>query len=218
MTLTVYGAGLSPFVRKLRTALREKQLPYEHVYIDPARKPDYYHELSPLGRIPALKDGDLVLADSGVICTYLDAKYPDTRLRPTDPAALAQVLWYEKFADYELAPLMTFTVFRERVLAPLRGGAPNETAIGTALDTKLPPLLDYLEKAVTGVDYIVDNTFSIADIAMAVQAANLNYGGETVDPQRWPEFARYVAGIQQRASLRSLIEEDQVVLAKIRNR
>lgn len=218
MSLTVYGAALSPFVRKVRVALREKGLEYEHVHIDPAKKPDYFLKLSPLGRIPVLKDGDLVLADSSAICTYLDAQYPQQVLRPSNPAALAATLWFEKFADYELAPLMTFTVFRERVLAPLRGGQANETAIATVLGEKLPPLLDYLEQAVTGVTYIAGNEFSVADIAMAVQATNMGYGGEKIDASRWPEFSRYIANLQQRPSLKPLLEEETQLIERIRNR
>lgn len=218
MSLTVYGAALSPFVRKVRVALREKGLEYEHVHIDPAKRPEYFLKLSPLGRIPVLKDDDLVLADSSVICTYLDAKYPGHSLRPTDPGLLARALWFEKFADYELAPLMTFTVFRERVLAPLRGGQPNETAISAVLQEKLPPLLDQLEPAVTGVDFIAGNQFSMADIALAVQATNMGYGGERIDATRWPELARYIANLQQRPSLKPLIDEETQVIDKIRNR
>lgn len=218
MSLTVYGAALSPFVRKVRVVLREKNLPYEHIHIDPARKPEYFHALSPLGRIPVLKDGDRVLVDSGVICTYLDGQYPQTPLRPADPAALAQVLWFEKFADYELAPLMTFTVFRQRVLASLRGGTPDEVAVNVALNEKLPPLLDYLEKQVKKVDYIANDIFSVADIAMAVQVNNLGYGGEALDSQRWPEFARYIAGIQQRPSLKPLVEEERLMIEGFRKR
>lgn len=218
MSLTVYGAALSPFVRKVRVALREKGLEYNHVHIDPAKRPEYFLKLSPLGRIPVLTDDDLVLADSGVICTYLDTKYPQHSLRPADPATLATVLWFEKFADYELAPLMTFTVFRERVLAPLRGGQANETAITTALQEKLPPLLDQLENAVKGIDFVAGNQFSVADIALAVQVTNMGYGGESIDPTRWPEFARYLRNLQQRPSLKPLIDEETQLIAKIRSR
>lgn len=218
MSLTVYGAALSPFVRKVRVALREKGLAYEHVHIDPAKKPDYFLKLSPLGRIPVLKDGEQILADSGVICTYLDAKHPQTCLRPTDPIELAKALWFEKFADYELAPLMTFTIFRERVLASLRGGQINETAVATALNEKLPPLLDQIEPAVTGVEFIAGNQFSVADIAIAVQVTNMGYGSEQIDATRWPELARYVTNLQQRPSLKPLIDEETQLIAKIRNR
>ncbi|WP_445937797.1 glutathione S-transferase family protein, partial [Pseudomonas sp.] len=78
MSLTVYGAPLSPFVRKVRLFLAEKNLDYQLEIILPfGQKPSWFRELSPLGRIPALKDGDVTLADSSVICQYLDDKHPE---------------------------------------------------------------------------------------------------------------------------------------------
>lgn len=218
MALTVYGASLSPFVRKLRVALIEKGLSYEHVSIDPFKKPDYYQDISPFGRIPALKDGDNIFVDSGVICNYLDAKYNDTALRPTDPLALARTLWFEKFGDYELAPLLTFVVFRNRVLASLRGMECDESAVQHALTDKIPPLLNYLEGQLTGCEFIVGDTLTIADIAIAAQFANFAYGGEKVDAQRWPKIARYVDGILNRPSFKPLVEEENTLIAKIKNR
>lgn len=218
MALTVYGAALSPFVRKLRVALREKGLQYEHVQIDPFKKPDYFLALSPFGRIPVLKDDDAVIADSSVICTYLDSKFPEIPLRPVDPLGLARVLWFEKFADYELAPLLTFTVFRQRVLATLRGGVADEASVQLALQEKIPPLLDYLENQLSGSEFIAGNALSIADIAIAAQVSNFGYGGETVDAQRWPKVAAYTAGILQRDSFKPLIEEETALIAKLRSR
>ena len=77
MSLIVYGAPLSPFVRKLRLFLAEKGLEYQLEIITPFGQPEWYRELSPLGRIPALKDDDFALADSSVICHYLEEKHPD---------------------------------------------------------------------------------------------------------------------------------------------
>ncbi|MNJ64433.1 Stringent starvation protein A [compost metagenome] len=75
MTLTVYGAPLSPFVRKVRLCLLEKALDYQLEMVMPFNPPDWYLQLNPLGRIPALRDGDLTLADSSVICQYLEDAY-----------------------------------------------------------------------------------------------------------------------------------------------
>ena len=71
MALTLYGAILSPFVRKVRILLAEHQIPYEHSFIPPRGQPDWYYDISPLGRIPAIVDGDVKLADSAVIAQYL---------------------------------------------------------------------------------------------------------------------------------------------------
>jgi glutathione S-transferase len=44
---------------------------------------------SPSGKVPVLKDGDLVICDSLAICEYLAETFPAARLWPTDPAARA---------------------------------------------------------------------------------------------------------------------------------
>ena len=148
MSLTVFGAPLSPFVRKVRVCLNEKGLDYRLETVMPFTPPQWYYELNPLGRIPALKDGDdCTLADSSVICQYLEEAYSDTPSLYGDEAQQrGQIRWLEKYADYELAPLTTFTVFRNRILKPMSGQACNEEAVQAALQQKLPPHFDYLER------------------------------------------------------------------------
>jgi len=68
MSVTLYGVPLSPFVRKVRLCLQEKGLDYQLETVMPFTPPDWYYAINPLGRIPALKDGDCTLADSSVIC------------------------------------------------------------------------------------------------------------------------------------------------------
>lgn len=214
MAISVYGAALSPFVRKVRVALKEKKLDYEHVHIDPFKKPDDYFELSPFGRIPAFKDNDNVLADSGVICCYLDGKYPEEPLYPNDPYAKARTLWFEKFGDYELAPVATFGVFRNRVVMRLLGQNCDESLVSEALDKKLPPLLDYLEKEIGDNEYIVGNQLTVADIAIATHFVNMSLGGEKIDGQRWPEAAAYVDRILSRPSFAELSEKEHGFVQK----
>jgi glutathione S-transferase len=158
MSLTVYGAPLSPFVRKVRVFLAEKGLEYQLEIITPFGQPQWYRELSPLGRIPALKDQDLTLADSSVICQYLEEKHPVLPpLYGKNPAQRAQIRWLEKYADYELAPLTTFAVFRNRVLKPTMNQPCDEAAVHSALHDKLPPHFDYLENLLGSADYFVEH-------------------------------------------------------------
>ncbi|HVL01109.1 MAG TPA: glutathione S-transferase family protein [Dongiaceae bacterium] len=218
MSIILYGASLSPFVRKVRAVLLEKGLPYEHVQIDPFRPPQDYRQLSPFGRIPALKDGDKVLADSGVICAYLDAQYPQTALYPADPYQRAQVQWFEKFGDYELAPVLTFGVFRNRVLMRLMGKPCDDEYVATCLADKFPPLMDYLEAQVPAQGFIVGNQLTVADIGVATHFVNFGHGGETVDAARWPKTAAYVQRILARPSLASSVEQETAVIKKLLSR
>lgn len=187
MSLTLYGAPLSPFVRKVRLLLAEKGLDYQLEAIAPFGQPAWYREISPLGRIPALRDGDLALADSSVICQYLEERYPEPpNLQGDAPAGRAAVRWLEKYADYEIAPLATLTIFRNRILKPAMGQACEENDVRRALEEKLPAHFDYLENHLDGRAFFVGERLTLADLAIASQLVNLRHAGENLDEQRWP--------------------------------
>ena len=84
MTYQVYGTSVSPFVRKVLVYLTEKNIPFENEPVNPFAPPDNYRETSPLGKIPALRDGDKTLADSSVICQYLERKHTTPPMYPED--------------------------------------------------------------------------------------------------------------------------------------
>ena len=215
MSLVVYGAALSPFVRKVRACLLEKQLEYTSELILPFNQPDWYYAISPLGRIPALRDGELNICDSAVICAYLEDQYPDTpKLLAGTAAEVARIRWLEKYADYELAPLTTFTVFFNRTLAASLGQACDEAAVQTALQ-KLVAHFDYLEQQLDGQQYFVGQRFTLADIAIVTQWVNFSYGQEHIDTARWPELAAHQQRVLARDSMQTLLADEAQMLARI---
>ncbi|MGG5873147.1 glutathione S-transferase family protein [Pseudomonas peli] len=216
MSLTVYGAPLSPFVRKVRLFLAEKNLDYQLEIILPFGQPAWYRELSPLGRIPALRDGDFTLADSSVICQYLDDKHPEhPTLLGQSAEQRAQVRWLEKYADYELAPLCTFSVFRNRTLKPSMGQSCDEAAVQKALHEKLPAHFDYLEQTLGSAEYLVGDSLTLADLALACQLINMQHGGEQLDAQRWPNLSAHYARITARTSVQAVLPGELKMLAKM---
>ncbi|WP_312225308.1 glutathione S-transferase family protein [Stutzerimonas nitrititolerans] len=216
MSLTVFGAPLSPFVRKVRLCLLEKSMEYQLEMVMPFTPPDWYLQLNPLGRIPAFKDADVTLADSSVICQYLDEAYPDRLPLYGDNAPQrGQVRWLEKYADYELAPLTTFGIFRNRILKPSAGHLCNEESVQAALNEKLPPHLDYLERQLGQQDYFVGDRLTMADIAIASQLLNMEHGGERLDPARWPALAAHYERMKARESFASILPGEQRMNAKL---
>jgi len=216
MSLTVFGAPLSPFVRKVRLCLLEKGMEYQLEMVMPFTPPDWYLQLNPLGRIPAFKDADVTLADSSVICQYLDEAYPDRLPFYGDNAPQrGQVRWLEKYADYELAPLTTFGIFRNRILKPSAGHPCNEESVQAALNEKLPPHLDYLERQLGQQDYFVGDRLTMADIAIASQLLNMEHGGERLDPARWPALAAHYERMKARESFASILPGEQRMNAKL---
>ena len=65
MSIKLYGAILSPFVRKTRVFLALKGLDYEAVNVDPNSPPEGYEKLNPLRRIPAIEVDGHAKGDGG---------------------------------------------------------------------------------------------------------------------------------------------------------
>lgn len=215
MSLILFGASLSPFVRKVRACLIEKKLDYTMELILPFKQPDWYLQINPLGRIPALRDAELDICDSAVICAYLEDKYPDTlSLCGADAVERARIAWFEKYADYEIAPLATFNVFFNRALSKSMGLACDEAAVQKAL-SKLVRHFDYLEHQLADNDYFVGNRFTLADIAVATQWVNLSYGQEALDAHKWPQLALHQQRVWARESFQALLSDEAKMLARL---
>ena len=95
----IIGSYLSPYVRKVLVFLDLKGIPYEIDPIVPFFGSDRFSQVSPIRRIPVLLDEEVILADSSVICQYLEDRYPDPALYPGNVVERARTRWLEEFAD-----------------------------------------------------------------------------------------------------------------------
>jgi glutathione S-transferase len=214
--LKIYGALLSPFVRKVRCVLTEKEIPYELVATNPFDKSADFVRRSPLGRIPALEDEQgRSLADSTVITEYLEERFPTPALFPRDPYERARVRWFDEYADGGMAPSLTAKIFFQRVIsAKLIKGGCDEAIVQKALK-ELPTFLDYLERELAGHQFLVAETFTLADLSVACQLVNLRHAGVEIDATRFPTLAAWFERVVSRPSLKALIAQDQGFLAKL---
>ncbi|MCU0306556.1 MAG: glutathione S-transferase family protein [Thermoleophilia bacterium] len=99
MALVLYDNPVSSNALKVRFLLAELGVAHERVEVPMARpRPDWYLALNPLGGIPALRDGDMVLAESAAILRYLVAREGAWHLYPPDPPARARIdEWIDRF-------------------------------------------------------------------------------------------------------------------------
>jgi glutathione S-transferase len=217
MSYTVHGAGISPFVRKVRAFLTEKGLEYAHDPVVPFNAPASFRKLSPLGKIPAFSDGDRTLADSSIICSYVERRNPAPALYPKDDYQFARALWFEEYADGGLMSVVGAGIFGPLVIGPaIRGVPPDHARAKKAVDEELPPLFTYLEGELGSQSYFVGNTFGIADISIASMFVNLLLADVKVDAARWPALAAFVERVHARPSFKALIEEDHKTMAVFR--
>lgn len=210
---TVYGVNASPFVRKVRVFLAEKGIAYELEPVIPVNVSPEYRKISPLGKIPAFRDGDRTLADSSVICAYLERTHPEPPLYPRDPYDYARALWYEEYGDGGIIPVVGPKIFFQRVVGPhIFQQKTDEAVVQKAIDEELPPLFDYLESQLGKDDALIGGKFSIADIGVVSPLINMHLAGVGIDAKRWPKLARYYAAVMARPSIKPLIEEEKASL------
>jgi glutathione S-transferase len=89
---------LCPFVQRSVITLLEKGVDFDLTYIDLANPPQWFLDISPLGKVPALRVGEQVLFESAVINEYLDEVNPPAIL-PSDPLLKAQNRAWIEFAS-----------------------------------------------------------------------------------------------------------------------
>jgi glutathione S-transferase len=198
-------------------ALAEKDIAYEHDPVVPAIAPAEMRrvskDVSPLGRIPAYRDGDFSVADSSVIVAYLERVKPSPALYPSEPRDYARALWFEEYGDGGLAPIIGGKIFFQKIAAPAFFKQPTDEAIVTkAINEELPPLLDYLESQLGTGDWLVGRSFSIADIGVGTQFAQGRLCGVSPDAKRWSKLAAYVDRVLERPSFADAIAKGKAML------
>ncbi|WP_350333041.1 glutathione S-transferase family protein [Coralliovum pocilloporae] len=104
--LTVYTSPESLYCAKLRVGLRHKRLDWQETEPSDGCGSEDYQARVPSGTLPALLDGDLLLADSEAILEYLDEQYPEPALLPGTPAERAQARERARFHDTRLEPAL----------------------------------------------------------------------------------------------------------------
>jgi glutathione S-transferase len=209
----IYGASISPFVRKVIVFAIEKGLDFEHVPLGLGAKAPEFLSASPFSKIPGFVDGDLKISDSSAIVHYLDAKYPAVRLIPQDPEGLARTVWFDEFAD-TIAVASMGKIFFNRIVAPRFLKRDGDEAMAEQGVAELPRLFDYLEGVVPDAGgFLVGGTFGLADISVAAPFVNLGWCGIRVDPATHPRLAAYLDAILSRPSFARVIEADDKVMA-----
>ena len=151
--LTLYSASDCVHCHRVRLVLAAKGVVYDLVAVNPRSPPEDLLDLNPYNSVPTLVDRDLVLYDTGVICEYLDERYPHPPLMPVDPLSRARL----RLAIMRIE--RDWMGFVEQINA---GGRPAETArkrLREALLSSIP-----LFKA---AKFFLNPELSLADCALA---------------------------------------------------
>lgn len=160
------------------------------------RSPEYL-AVNPMGKVPALRHGDVVVTEAAAICAYLADEFPAARLNiPVGDPRRGVYLKWMFFGPSCVEPAITERAF-PRKEPPPRG------ALGFGdVDT----VIEVLAKASAAADpYLMGKQFTAADVIIG---SGLRWGTAfKLLPER-PEFKGYVDRLGQRPALQRATEKD----------
>ncbi len=227
MSLVLYHGPRSSASRRVRLFLEEKGLTWEGHEVDLTTRQQHspeYLAINPLGVIPTLIHDGRPLHESGTICEYLDAVFPDPPLRPADPYDLALMRnWVRhvdglitnlikfnwrhsiakqaaKLSDEALEEVMAKIPSAERREAWLRAARTpyTEEELGEARAV-LVAMLDQMEGMISD-GWLIGGAYSLADIAVApfVRRIDEEIAPDEMAASRRPNVAAWWDAIRAR--------------------
>ncbi|TFW19957.1 glutathione S-transferase [Massilia arenosa] len=186
--IVVYGTRLSGHAHRVETFLRMLQLPFRSVEAGAAvRQSAEFRKLNPLGQIPVLTDGDLVLADSNAILVYLAKRYaPGSAWLPEDAIGAARVQRWLSLAAGEIA----FGPARARIQARFFDtGMPQPVMQDLAAK-----VLGFMNAELATTSFLAGDTATLADLACYAYVAHAPEGG--IDLAPYPHVQAWIARVQ----------------------
>ena len=202
-TLTIYGVPFSNYVRTVRMALAEKGVAYELKPCAPGFEDgDVRH---PFGRIPFMRYGDLVLAESIAIIRFVERTFPGPSLWPGDSkqAALCDQ-WVSAISDY-VHRICGVGISFPRLFAPVLQFPVDEAEIAAAAE-KLPTCLAELERQLALTPYLAGDAATVADLYLLPMFYYLAMTpeGAAVLPD-FPKLLAWGGRMEQRTSARATV-------------
>src|SRR5690242_988151 len=161
-TLTFYTNPMSRG-RIIRWMLEEVGQPYETVILDYAAsmKAPEYLAINPMGKVPAIKHGDTVVTEAAAICAYLADAFPQAKLAP--PSGSKERGPYYRWLFYGAGPVEAMA--SNHALGVV---IPAEKTAMVGYGSR-EAVIDVLDKALTGRDYLAGNSFTAADLYVGAQ-------------------------------------------------
>ncbi len=213
----IVGSFLSPMVRKALAVLDLKDIPYEIDPIIAFMGGDAFGELSPVRRIPLMIDDDITVSDSTVVCEYLDERYPNPPVYPTNPVDRARARWIEEFADTRMQEVFSWHLFNQFTINPLMWGEdPNEKVVERAKTEEIPHILDYLETILPKEGFLFGHV-CVPDIAIANHFRNASFVDFRPDEDRWPISLAFADRVLEIDSLKKLGPYEDVLVTTMPN-
>jgi glutathione S-transferase len=201
--LKLISHKLCPHVQRAVIALTEKGVPFERIDIDLASKPDWFLEISPLGKTPVLVVCDHAIFESAVILEYLE----ETQANPLHPAGALRRAEHRSWIEFGSA-----------VLNDIAGlySAADETAFKARV-AQLEARFARLEARAAAAPWFDGENFSLVDAVFGPVFRYfdvLDAIGDFGILMGKPKLARWRVALAARLSVKSAVSPDYPVLLR----
>ncbi|RLA26132.1 MAG: glutathione S-transferase [Gammaproteobacteria bacterium] len=189
MPLILYDMPRSGHAHRVRLLLSLLDVEYEQVMVDMLKgehKTAEYLELSPLGQVPILVDGDTVITDSTAALVYLAKKYAATNWLPEDPAGAAAVQRWLSAASGELYR----SVVQARAGRQFRRDVDFERA-----EAEATRLFKWMQSELDQRTWLAAGHATIADVAMYSYLRVADEGD--LDLTAYPAIMRWMEDVEK---------------------
>ena len=212
--LKLCGFHISNYFNKARIVMLEKGVPFE---LDPTCKPSQQEDFlarTPMGKVPFLEVDGAELAESQVICEYLEDAYPQKPLYPRDPLSRARVRELITFMEMHVE-LVARRLYREVFFG---GSVSDEMKQGVEKD--LVKGIRALRARARFDPYIAGGELTLADCAAFVHlplvslATKLAYGRDFLDSM--PQVKPYLKMLEERPAFRTVNDDRKAAQAAMR--
>jgi glutathione S-transferase len=154
-----------------------------------------------MGKVPALKHGDVVVTEAAAICTYLADEFPQARLNvPVGDPRRGPYLKWLFFGPGCIEPAITDRAFPRQ----------EEARRGMLGYGDFDTVMEVAAKAVEPGPYLLGEQFTAADV---IVGSTIRWGMTFGLLPKRPEFVAYVGRLEQRPALQRAIALDQQLAA-----
>lgn len=171
--MTLYSGTTDPFSQRCRIVLFEKGMDFQVIDVDVYNKPEDLALINPHNNVPVLVERDLVLYEANIINEYIDERFPHPQLMPADPAMRARArLFLHRFESEIFCHVFALESGVQKVVDKAR------LAVRDSL-TQIAPIF-------TRQKYMLNDEFSMLDVAIAPMLWRLDYYGIQLDKEAAP--------------------------------
>ncbi|MEB3211726.1 MAG: glutathione S-transferase family protein [Leptolyngbyaceae bacterium] len=199
MARTLYYTPRSPYARKVRIVMAEKNLSCTLIDTDVKQKSPEFLRLNPIGKIPVFIDENgLIFWDSTLIVEYLEETYPDSPFYPTNPLERLRCKQGEELADSLTDAIVALSY-------EVRKGTDANAQVQAHHQQNVDRMMSVFEQQLSQAQYLLTNNLTIVDVAVisGLGYYTLRCGDEW--SRHFPAIAEWGDRLHQLPSIQSTI-------------